>query len=70
MAKLHLILVLNFIKKIMELKGSFKFSHGVKYHINGLTIFGCYHPSPRNVNTKRINETKMINLFKKAKKLI
>ena len=61
---------IKFYKKNNGLKGSFKFSHGIKYHINGLTIFGCYHPSPRNVNTKRINETKMIYLFKRAKKLI
>ena len=61
---------IKFYKKNNGLKGSFKFGHGVKYHINGLTIFGCYHPSPRNVNTKRINETKMIYLFKRAKKLI
>ena len=61
---------IKFYKKNNGLKGSFKFGHGVKYHINNLTIFGCYHPSPRNVNTKRINETKMIYLFKRAKKLI
>ena len=61
---------IRFYKKNNGLEGSFKFGHGVKYHINGLTIFGCYHPSPRNVNTKRINETKMIYLFKRAKKLI
>jgi len=61
---------IKFYKKNNGLKGSFKFGHGVKYHINGLTIFGCYHPSPRNVNTKRINETKMIYLFKRAKKLV
>ena len=61
---------IKFYKKNNGLKGSFKFGHGVKYHINGLTIFGCYHPSPRNVNTKRINETKMIYLFKRAKRLI
>jgi len=61
---------IKFYKENYGLRGSFKFGHGAKYHINGLTILGCYHPSPRNVNTKRINETKMIYLFKKAKKLI
>tara|TARA_B100001287_G_scaffold129876_1_gene109424 strand:+ start:1376 stop:2056 length:681 start_codon:yes stop_codon:yes gene_type:complete len=61
---------IKFYKENYGLRGSFKFSHGAKYHINGLTIFGCYHPSPRNVNTKRINEKKMICLFQKAKKLI
>ena len=61
---------IKFYKENYGLRGSFKFGHGVKYHINGLTILGCYHPSPRNVNTKRINETKMIYLLKRAKKLI
>ena len=32
-------------------------------------LIACYHPSPRNVNTKIIN-LKMINqLFRKAKKI-
>ena len=33
-------------------------------------LIGCYHPSPRNVNTKRINLSKMVKLFKNAKKII
>jgi uracil-DNA glycosylase family 4 len=61
---------IKFYKENYGLRGSFKFGHGVKYDINELTILGCYHPSPRNVNTGRINEAKMIYLFKKAKKLI
>jgi hypothetical protein len=32
-------------------------------------LIGCYHPSPRNVNTGRIDEKKMTSLFKKAIKL-
>ena len=61
---------IKFFKENYGLLGSYKFAHGIKYNINGLTIFGCYHPSPRNVNTKRINTTKMTHLLKKAKKLI
>ena len=37
---------------------------------NGLIILSSYHPSPRNVNTKRINLNKMVRLFKNAKKII
>ncbi len=46
------------------------FGHGKIYKLeNGVKLVGCYHPSPRNVNTGRINEKKMTNLFKKVKKL-
>jgi uracil-DNA glycosylase len=41
----------------------------LKYKINDIILLGCYHPSPRNVNTRRINEKMMIDLFNKAKKL-
>jgi uracil-DNA glycosylase len=33
-------------------------------------LMGCYHPSPRNVNTGRINEKQMTKLFKKVKELV
>ena len=34
-------------------------------------LIGCYHPSPRNVNTKRINLNKMvIYCLKMQKKLL
>tara|TARA_Y100001970_G_C14012920_1_gene739440 strand:+ start:311 stop:997 length:687 start_codon:yes stop_codon:yes gene_type:complete len=49
---------------------SYLFSHGAKYILPDKKILvGCYHPSPRNVNTGRINERKMISLFKKVIKL-
>ena len=38
--------------------------------LNDILLVGCYHPSPRNVNTGRINENKMTNLFKKVIKLV
>ena len=48
----------------------FIFSHGIKYKLpDNKVIMGCYHPSPRNVNTKRININKMVKLFNKAKKI-
>jgi uracil-DNA glycosylase len=47
-----------------------KFGHSYLYHLpNNITLVGCYHPSPRNVNTGRINENKMIKLLKKIKKI-
>ena len=46
-------------------KSEVKFIHGNIYKINKIqSIIACYHPSPRNVNTGRINEKKMVNLLK------
>ena len=45
------------------------FGHGAKYVLPDKKILvGCYHPSPRNVNTGRIDEKKMTSLFKKVLK--
>jgi len=53
----------NFMEKI-------NFSHDKIYKLPGnIFLVGCYHPSPRNVNTGRINEKKMTNLFRKVLKL-
>ena len=53
----------NFNKNIV-------FAHDKIYKLPGnIILVGCYHPSPRNVNTGRINEKKMTNLFKKVIKL-
>ena len=53
----------NFSKKI-------KFGHSYIYKLpTNITLVGCYHPSPRNVNTGRINVNKMIKLLKKIKKI-
>ena len=48
-----------------------KFGHGAYFKLpNNVLLMGCYHPSPRNVNTGRINEKQMTKLFKKVKTLI
>ena len=48
-----------------------KFNHGKIFKVPGnVFLIGCYHPSPRNVNTGRINEKKMTNLFLKVLKLV
>ena len=48
-----------------------KFGHSNIYQLpNNILLVGCYHPSPRNVNTGRLNEQKMTSLFKKVLKLI
>ena len=49
----------------------YKFGHGAIYKLpDDKLLVGCYHPSPRNVNTKRINVKKMVNLFNNVKKII
>ena len=43
-----------------------KFIHGEEYMTEtNQRIVACYHPSPRNVNTKRINEKGMVDLLMK-----
>ena len=61
---------IKFYKQNYKLNNKdFIFSHGKHYALpDGKTLVGCYHPSPRNVNTGRININKMTNIFMKAKK--
>ena len=61
---------IKFYKKNYKFPRKPKFEHG-KIHIlpNNIKLISCYHPSPRNVNTKIISEKMMLGLFKKAKKL-
>ena len=52
-------------------KRDFLFKHCKEYLLNEKQfIIACYHPSPRNVNTKKIDEVSMLKVFKKAKKLM
>ena len=47
------------------------FGHAKRYQLPDKKILiGCYHPSPRNVNTGRIDENKMIKLLVKVKKVM
>ena len=53
-----------------KLNEKINFAHDKFYKLpDDIILVGCYHPSPRNVNTGRINETKMTNLFRKVLKL-
>jgi uracil-DNA glycosylase len=60
---------IKFYKKKFLLKKKLKFKHGAKYKMpDGKILIPCYHPSPRNVNTKLIDTKKMINLIKIAQR--
>ena len=59
-----------FYKSKHNFNDKINFAHDKIYKLPGkIFLVGCYHPSPRNVNTGRINEKKMTNLFRKVLKL-
>ena len=61
---------IKFYKKKYPIDNELVFKHGKKYILpDKKFLIPCYHPSPRNVNTKLINLKMMKNLFIKAKKL-
>tara|TARA_Y100000590_G_scaffold71167_1_gene78089 strand:+ start:451 stop:1149 length:699 start_codon:yes stop_codon:yes gene_type:complete len=60
-----------FYKTNYKLNNKIHFSHNKIHKLpNNILLVGCYHPSPRNVNTGRINEKEMTNVFKKVLKLV
>ena len=62
---------LNFYKENYPIKNKdFLFSHGAKYKLpDNKILVGSYHPSPRNVNTGRIDINKMVQLLQEVKKI-
>ena len=59
-----------FFKQNYNFREKISFSHGKIFELpKNIKLVACYHPSPRNVNTGRINEKKMKSLFKKVLKL-
>tara|TARA_B100001175_G_scaffold120164_1_gene102258 strand:- start:441 stop:1133 length:693 start_codon:yes stop_codon:yes gene_type:complete len=59
-----------FYKSKYKFNEKINFAHNKIYKLpNDIFLVGCYHPSPRNVNTGRIDEKKMTNLFRKVLKL-
>ena len=60
----------KFYKKKYSFNEKIKFIHGKSYLLPGkIKLIACYHPSPRNVNTKLISERMIVDLFKKVRKL-
>ena len=61
---------LKFYKKKFKINQKLIFKHGKKYLLpDNKILIACYHPSPRNVNTKVITPTMINQLFRKAKKI-
>ena len=63
---------LNYYKQYYEIKNKdFIFSHGSKNILpDKKLLVGSYHPSPRNVNTGRINQNKMVKLLNSIKEIL
>ena len=61
---------INYYKQHYGIKNKdYIFSHGSKKKLpDNKFLIGSYHPSPRNVNTGRIDHYKMVSLLKKVKK--
>ena len=62
----------NYYKQKYEIKNKdFIFKHGsMNFLPDKKILVGSYHPSPRNVNTGRIDQNKMIRLLNKIKKML
>ena len=57
-------------KNKLNNKNKFRFKHGKTYLLpDNKILIACYHPSPRNVNTKVVTPAMINQLFKKAKKI-
>ena len=57
-------------KKKFNINNKFEFKHGKKYLLpDNKILIACYHPSPRNVNTKVVTLAMINRLFRKAKKI-
>jgi len=63
---------LKFYKQEFIIKNKdYVFKHGGKYLLpDNKILIGCYHPSPRNVNTGRIDQKKMVKLLIDVKSTI
>ena len=60
---------LKYVRKKYPIKmKDYKFGHGVRYEMpNKLILFGAFHPSPRNVNTGRLNFEMMVEFLRRIK---
>ena len=61
---------IKFFKKKYKLNNKMYFKHGKTYQLtDNIVLISCYHPSPRNVNTKLISEKMIITLLRKVKRI-
>ena len=61
---------LKIYKKRFNVSKKITFKHNKKYLLpDGRILIACYHPSPRNINTKVVTSSMINQLFRKAKKI-
>ena len=61
---------LKIYKKRFNVSKKITFKHNKKYLLpDGRILVACYHPSPRNINTKVVTSSMINQLFRKAKKI-
>ena len=61
---------LKIYKKKFKINKKFQFKHSKNYLLpDNKTLIACYHPSPRNVNTKVVTTAMINKLFRKAKRI-
>tara|TARA_B100001027_G_scaffold182991_1_gene134723 strand:- start:4596 stop:5252 length:657 start_codon:yes stop_codon:yes gene_type:complete len=59
-----------YLKSLNYKISKFKFEHGKNYSVKDkIILIACYHPSPRNVNTGRLSQDMLTNLFKKIRNI-
>jgi uracil-DNA glycosylase family 4 len=64
---------LNHLKRhgLLKIKAEFVFAHGAHYSMpDGKILLCAFHPSLQNTNTGKLTEKMLLDVFKKAKKLI
>jgi uracil-DNA glycosylase family 4 len=64
---------LNFLKDqgLLKSKAGYVFAHGADYDLpDGRKLLCSYHPSLQNTNTRKLTEKMMVEVFRKARKLV
>jgi uracil-DNA glycosylase family 4 len=56
---------------LIERRSAHHFGHGAEYTLpNGMKLLGSYHPSARNVNTRRLNRPMFAKIFVRALEIV
>ena len=70
LGKVAFVNCLKIYKKRFKINKKIYFKHNKKYLMpDGRILIACYHPSPRNVNTKVVTSSMINQLFRMAKKI-